>query len=66
MFDFFPLTSSQPAAFPAEARTYMLGPLAVGHTRYPAHRYTRDTRKIGQGLDVFLVRLYLAGGHSGA
>lgn len=65
MFDFFPSTPALPAAFPAEATTYMLGPLAVGRTRYPGHRYTRDTRKIGQGLDVFLVRLYLAGGHSG-
>jgi hypothetical protein len=42
MFDASPRESTEPSAFPAEARTYHLGTLMIGQTRFPAQRYTRD------------------------
>jgi AraC-like DNA-binding protein len=65
LFDFSSLDGAAPAAFLAEARTYLLGNLFVGWTTYPAHRFTRDERKIAEGIDQFLIRLNLAGGHVG-
>ncbi len=66
MFDASPRESTEPSAFPAEARTYHLGTLVIGDTRFPAQRYTRDRHKISSdGIDLFLVRLHLAGGHVG-
>jgi AraC-like DNA-binding protein len=65
LFDFFPLDGIAPPSFAAEARTYLVGNLFVGWTSYPAHRFTRDERKAGEGVDQFLIRLNLSGGHIG-
>jgi len=52
MFDFSPLDGGPPAAFFAEARTYLLGNLFVGWTtiRPPV---TRDERKIAKASTSF-------------
>lgn len=65
LFDFLPLDGIVPPSFAAEARTYLVGNLFFGWTSYPAHRFTRDERKTGEGVDQFLIRLNLSGGHVG-
>jgi AraC-like DNA-binding protein len=39
--------------------------LFFGWTSYPAHRFVRDAAKVSEGIDQFLVRLNVAGGHVG-
>jgi hypothetical protein len=65
LFDFFPLDGIVPPSFAAEAHTYLVGNVFVGWTSYPAHRFTRDERKTAEGIDQFMIRLNLSGGHVG-
>jgi hypothetical protein len=65
LFDFFPIDGAIPPSFAAEARTYLVGNLFVGWITYPAHRFARDERKVGEGIDQFLIPLNLCGGHVG-
>lgn len=64
MFDSTPPGGAEPAMFPASSRSYIVGPLVIGQTHYPAQRYSRDAVKIERDkLDIFLLRLHLVGGH---